>query len=246
MLSPQNPLLKSVRRAARQGSLTSEGWALAEGPHLLEEALRSRVEVHAVIVAEVAKVDVPPNLRTVRVSDAVFAQLATTETSQGVLTLVRPPEWRAGDLLLGVPLLAVLDGIQDPGNAGAILRTAEAFGLTGAVLLKGCVDPYNPKCLRAAAGSTFRLPLRSGVSEAELPSLHLYAADPRAATLLQEADLTGPCALIIGSEGRGVRPELAARATPIRIPTRTVESLNAAAAAAILFYEARRQRETRP
>jgi TrmH family RNA methyltransferase len=242
ILSPHNPLVKAVRRAARQGALTADGWALAEGPHLLAEALRSRVEIHAVIAREGVTVDCPAAVRVHRVSGRLFAQLATTEAPQGVLTLVRPPVSDPERLLRGIPLVAVLDGIQEPGNAGAILRAAEAFGCTGAVFLKGTVNPFNPKALRAAAGSSFRLPLLTGLSPDELPPLPLYAADPRAARSLAETDLRGPCAIVIGAESRGVSPELAARATGLRIPTLTVESLNAATAAAILFYEARRQR----
>jgi TrmH family RNA methyltransferase len=143
-------------------------------------------------------------------------------------------------LLKGTPLVAVLDGIQDPGNAGAILRTAEAFGATGAVFLKGTVSPSNPKCLRASAGSAFRLPIVTEIPD----GLALFAADPRANGSVADVPLTSPCAIIIGGEGSGVRPELAARSTGVKIPTVGVESLNAAVAAGILFYEARRQRAT--
>lgn len=222
--------------------LTSEGLALAEGPHLLEEALRANAEVQAVIVAESARTDIgSSHIRVLRVSDATFAGLASTESPQGILALVRPPKWALTDLLRDPALIVVLDGIQDPGNAGAILRAAEAFGATGVVLLKGSVNPYNPKCLRASAGSIFRLPLVASVTVLDLP-VALYAADPRATKLIADADLRSPCALVVGSEGRGVSPELAARAMGLRIPTSQVESLNAAVATGILLYEARRQR----
>jgi RNA methyltransferase, TrmH family len=248
LVSDKNPLLKEVRRAAHQGTLTSEGLALAEGPHLLEEALRAEAEVLAVIVAESARTEMgSSHTRVLRVSDATFAGLASTESPQGVLALVRPPMWTFADLLRDHALVVVLDGIQDPGNAGAILRAAEAFGATGAVFLKGSVNPYNPKCLRGSAGSIFRLPLILGVTVEELVaklSMPFYAADPRAPMLVADADLRASCALAIGSEGRGVSPALAARATGLRIPTSVVESLNAAVAAGILLYEARRRRST--
>jgi TrmH family RNA methyltransferase len=241
LTSQKNPLLKRIRRAAAQGSLTEDGFALAEGPHLLEEALRSGVEIAAVIAAESAPVAGHPRL--VRVPDRVFATLAATENPQGVLTLVRPPAWTMADILRGpAPLAVILDRLQDPGNAGAILRAAEAFGATGAIFLKGTVNPHNPKCIRASAGSVFRLPLVCGVTEADLPELPLYAADRRAATRIDQADFTAACALIVGSEGSGVSPILARRATGVRIPIRGVESLNAAVAAGICLYEARRQR----
>jgi len=193
-----------------------------------------------VILAESAG-EIPDtgSTRVVRVLDGLFNKLASTESPQGVLALVRPPEWTPENLLKGSPLVAVLDGVQDPGNAGAILRTAEAFGATGAVFLKGTVSVWNPKCLRASAGSVFRVPVVSEIP----PGLKLYAADPRAKLLVADAQFVAPCAIIIGAEGSGVRPELAARATGVKIPTTTVESLNAAVAAGILLYEARRQRD---
>lgn len=251
LTSEKNPLLKEIRRAAHQGSLTSDGLAVAEGRHLLEEAVRSDAEIRAVVVAESAKVDLPASVtRVLYVSDAVFGGLSSTEAPQGVLTLVKPPSWKFSDLLGKRPLLVVLDGIQDPGNGGAILRAAEAFGASGAVFLKGSVNPYNPKCLRASAGSVFRLPLVSGFTPDDLfehalfdqAKLPLYSAEPRARKLVAEADLAQPCALIIGSEGRGVSAAVSERASGVRIPTSNVESLNAAVAAGILLYEARRQR----
>lgn len=244
LTSEKNPLLKQVRRAVRRGSLTEDGFALAEGPHLLAEALRSRAEIGAVIAAESAALpDVAA--RVVRVSGRAFAALASTDSPQGVLALVRPPIWTAAELLRGAALVVVLDRIQDPGNAGAILRAAEAFGATGAIFLKGSVHPHNPKCMRASAGSVFRLPLLDGVAEDALPDLPLYAAGPRGAEDLSRADLVSPCGLIIGAEGSGVSPALLARARGLRIPTVGVESLNAAVAAGILLYEARRQRDVR-
>jgi TrmH family RNA methyltransferase len=243
LISDKNPLLKEVRRLAAGGSLGEHRLALAEGPHLLDEALRSKIEIHAVILAESAE-EIPGlgtlsgATRIVRVLDTIFNKLASTESPQGVLALVRMPEWTEKDLVRGTPLVVVLDGVQDPGNAGTILRTAEAFGATGAVFLKGTVSPSNPKCLRASAGSAFRVPIVMEIP----PALTLYAADPRAKLSVAEARLATPCAIVIGAEGSGVRPELAARATALKIPTTNVESLNAAVAAGILLYEAHRQR----
>jgi RNA methyltransferase, TrmH family len=249
LISDKNPLLKEVRRLAAGGAPGAGSMnarlVLAEGPHLLDEALRSGIEIHAVILAESATA-VPAeerlgSTRVVRVLDGLFNKLASTESPQGVLALVRLPEWTPEDLLKGTPLVVVLDGVQDPGNAGAILRTAEAFGATGAVFLKGTVSASNPKCLRASAGSAFRLPM---IAEIPAGITTLYAADPRAKLLAADARFTAPCAIVIGGEGSGVRPELAARATGVKIPTVAVESLNAAVAAGILLYEARRQRTT--
>jgi len=254
LLSEKNPLLKQVRRAVQKGSLTDDGFAVAEGFHLLEEALKSSASIGTVIVAQSVRSAIESHvkglkMRVVTVRDADFAALASTETPQGVITLVRPPEWTVDQLLRGrVPLIAVLDGIQDPGNAGAILRAAEAFGATGAAFLKGSVSPYNPKCMRASAGSVFRLPIAAALDESLLLVALgkkrgvLYAAMPRADVLVSDANFKISCAIVIGSEGRGVSQHLSDLATALRIPTTGVESLNAAVAAGILFYEARRQR----
>lgn len=253
LFSDKNPLIKQVRRAAQKGSLTDDGFAIAEGFHLLEEAIKSHAEIGVVIVAQSVRGAIESHvkglkMRVVTVRDSDFNVFATTETSQGVVALVKPPAWTLAHLLRGRALVAVLDGIQDPGNAGAILRAAEAFGATGAVFLKGSVNPFNPKCMRASAGSIFRLPIVSAIDDAlflaslESKRIALYAAMPRTDALITGANFKAGCAIVIGSEGRGVSEVLAGRAKPLRIPTSGVESLNAAVAAGILFYEARRQR----
>jgi TrmH family RNA methyltransferase len=207
--------------------------------------------VAAILATDSAAEEVEPVARgaeVIRVSDKAFRTISSTETSQGVLALVEPPAQNIDDVFRDPLLVVVLDGIQDPGNAGAILRVAEAFGASGVVLLKGCVNPYNPKAVRASAGSLFRLPVISGVSaETILETVRnrrmaLFAAMPRADKLVAEAEFTRPVAIVLGSEGRGVSPALSEAAEGVRIPTRSVESLNAAVAAGVLLYEASRQR----
>ena len=248
--SAQNSLVREIRQAARQGALTAGGCCLAEGRHLLEEAIRSACRIEAVVFAESAEPSFG-DLRTRRIvtlPDRLFASLAATETTQGILTLVHPPRAEAGALFHAQAFLLVLDAVQDPGNAGAMLRAAEAFGATGAVFLKGSVNPYNPKAVRASAGSLFRMPLLAAFGEEEFlershqAGLSLYAAMPHAERSPSDCDFTGGCALIVGSEGGGVREIIQARATAVSIPALGVESLNAAMAAGILLYEARRQR----
>ncbi len=256
--SPANPLLKSIRRALARGTPTDEGLWAAETFHLLEEALRSEREVRAVLAAESVQATVDRHVkglgvRVTIVADALFASLAQTESSQGVIALVEPPEWTVEQLFRGHTLTVVLDGVQDPGNAGAIVRAADAFGATGVLFLKGTVAPHNPKLLRASAGSMFRMPFVHGLDATlaraalKQANLDVYAAvTPRkGSTRLRDADLTRKCAFIIGSEARGVSPELRREALDLSIPTVRVESLNAAAAAAILLYEAARQRSPR-
>ncbi|MGE5645795.1 MAG: TrmH family RNA methyltransferase [Acidobacteriota bacterium] len=254
LTSPANPLIKDIRRAVSRGALTRGGYAIAETFHLLEEAKRSGCEVGAVVAAESAAEEVEARAggaRVMVVADALFQSISGTESAQGVMALVRPRAWKLDDLFTGTPLVVALDGVQDPGNAGAILRAAEAFGATGAMFLKGTVSPHNPKAVRASAGSVFRVPLATGLDPAAAlrafaeHGLDVYAAEPRGALDLGAADLARPCALIIGSEGAGVSREVRAGAAGLRIPVAAVESLNAAMSAGILLYEARRRRAIR-
>ncbi|MFN7920301.1 MAG: RNA methyltransferase [Bryobacteraceae bacterium] len=255
--SSKNPLLKEIRRAIARGELTESGCMVAETFHLLEEAIRSNRPIQAVVVAASVRSAVDNHVRGLRgvrttvVPDAVFREVAATETSQGVITLVQAPEWRLDQLFRGRSMLVVLDGVQDPGNAGAIIRAAEAFGATGAMFLKGTVNPANPKALRASAGSLFRLPHMAGLDHdlvraaLEQNRLDVYAADPRGKHALGECDLKRSFALLIGSEAHGVSAKLSSEALTLRIPTVGVESLNAAMAAGVVLYEASRQRTVR-
>ena len=252
MSSRSNPLWKDVRKAVSQGSLTAAGWIVAESLHLLEEAVRSGRTVHAVLMSESAagamSKKVPKGVRGVSVPDAMFAEVSSTEVSRGLIALVQPRVWSESDVFGARPLVIALDGVQDPGNAGAILRAGEAFGASGALLLRGTVSAWNPKAARASAGSLFRLPLRLGCEPADVLRLarehhcKVYATLPDKGLRLDQADLTRPCVLVIGNEGKGVSAELQAAAEPLRIPTDGVESLNAAMAATVLLYEASRQR----
>jgi TrmH family RNA methyltransferase len=252
--SEHNPLLKDIRRAASRGGLTSDGFALAEGFHLLDEALAAGLEIAAVIVAErVAGVEMDrlkPVPRVVK--DAIFNSLSSTETPQGILTLVRLKEWTLNDIRGDQrAFVLVLDEVQDPGNAGAMARAAEAFGASGVVFMKGSVHAHNPKCLRGAAGSLFRLPFVEGLEPAGLldfvdrNGIALYAAEGTAERTLDQADFSAGCAIVVGSEGRGISSAIAQRATMLRIPTVSVESLNASVAAGVMLYEASRQRRAK-
>jgi TrmH family RNA methyltransferase len=250
LTSPRNPLLKEVKRAVARGGLTDQGLCVAEGFHILDEALRSDCEVAVVFAAESVqpRVEAQKQTRVVGLPDELFRTLAATETSQGVLALVRPPVWTLDQLFQKRSLVIVLDAVQDPGNAGTILRSAEAFGATGVALLKGSVNPYNPKCVRASAGSVFRVPLVAAVEEAALLAavdrhgVDMVALATDGSLDIAEWDFKRPSVVIVGSEGRGIGDSLRAKSTAVRIPTAGVESLNAAMAAGIALYEARRQR----
>lgn len=256
--SAANPLLKDIRRAIARGALTRQGWCVAETFHLLEEALHSNCDVKMVLAAESARDAVEAhaaNIKTAVLPDALFQSISGTETAQGVMALVEPPAWRWENLLRAPALIVVLDALQDPGNVGTIIRTAEAFGATGAIFVKGTASPYNPKTLRASAGSLFRLPVlqaidadcaREALREADVELYAAVAGRDRNTTLSPSAaDLREGCAIIIGNEARGISDELGLGASHVSIPTVGVESLNAAVAAGILLYEARRQRTFR-
>lgn len=253
LTSARNPLLQKIRRAAAAGRPTEDGLVVAEGPHLLAEANRglwtierifataqARTRHHALLAQSAAEI--------VEVSERALTAASATESPQHILALLRPRTWAWSDLERGPTLLVVLDRIQDPGNLGNIVRSAEAFGATGLIFLTGCARITNGKALRAAAGSLFRMPFleevsRSGfIERSRSGATRLYALDAQAETPLGSADLRLPCALLAGSEGAGLHPELLAAAQGVSIPAAAVESLNAAVACSIALYEASRQR----
>jgi RNA methyltransferase, TrmH family len=254
LTSPKNPILESIRRAAAAGRPMEDGSLVIEGPHLVAEALRGDCTLRRIVTTahgreRYAKLLEQLNAETIEVSARAFRATASTETAQEILALVgwRPASWRkvAGPQALVV----VLDGVQDPGNAGTIVRSAEAFGASGVVFLEGSVRVANGKFLRATAGSIFRLPLLEAVKRAEFLEqarsfgLALYALTARGGTPLHAADLRVPSALVVGGEGNGVSSELVAAASALSVPARNVESLNAAVACSIALFEAARQRE---
>jgi TrmH family RNA methyltransferase len=257
LTSARNPALKEIRRAILRGALTNDGLCVAESFHLLEEALRSDCEIHAVFATAAVQSAVERHIRGLKIrvamlGDDLFQQVAGTDAPQGVIALIKPRQWSIDQLFRGHSLVVVLDGVQDPGNAGAILRAAEAFGATGVAFLKGSASPYNPKALRASAGSVFRVPLATGLDERlllaaiEQRKLDLFALAPQGTVPVERCRLDRNCALIVGSEGRGVSQRLLGKAIDVRIPTVGVESLNAAMAATVALYEARRQRMAEP
>ena len=256
LTSTKNPVLQAIRRAAAAGRPTEDGLIVAEGPHLVEEALRSHWHIEQVFATERARIRysqllVRVEAEIVEISERAFASTAATETTQEVLALLRPRDWSWKDLLGPYALVVVLDGIQDPGNAGTIVRSAEAFGATGVVFLKNCVRVANGKLLRASADLSFRVPFLEviGVEEfvehARLDDLPLYALTKDGSETLDGADLQSRCGLTVGSEGSGMSRELLMAAQPVSIPTKKVESLNAATACSIALYEAYRRRNTR-
>ena len=256
--SKQNARLKDLRKALAHPGRNGSSLAGIEGPNLLEEALRAGLRVACIFVAQGAEhlldaLPLSPETEILLLPKALLDSVLTTEAPQSVAALVEPPAWSWSDLLEGrgktAPLIVILAGLQDPGNLGTILRSAEAFGASGILTLPGTVSPWNPKTVRASAGSIFRLPLLAATAEEcfsrlRQSGIRIFSTALREASPAHRADLTGPTALIIGNEGNGVPPELAAQAeASITIPCPgPVESLNASVAAAVLLYEASRQR----
>jgi len=249
LTSSANPLIKSVRRAVRRGGLTDAGLVVLESPHLLDEAVAAKIPVEMTLVSERSKhlEDAVRSKLPLRVlSEKLFAEVASTESTQGVLALVRLDPAPLDAILARPGPVVALDAVQDPGNAGTIVRSAEAFGAAGVVFLKGCASPFNPKTMRASAGSLLRLPFAANIPPRLLldsGDRTLLAADASGGPL-PEANLKN-IVLAIGSEAHGVGPVLRQAAQAVSVPTRHVESLNAAAAATVILYEAARRTEVR-
>lgn len=184
------------------------------------------------------------------VSDHVFSQISDTKTPQGILCLVKMPEYCLEDLLGEVPHLLILENIQDPGNLGTMMRTGEGAGITGIVMDKTTVDVFNPKTIRSTMGSVFRVPFYVTEDLAETlrmlrkKDIALYAACLDGEMAYDKPDYTSPCGFLVGNEAKGLKEETVAYAdTHIRIPMEgKVESLNAAVASSLLMYEVNRQR----
>ena len=249
--SRQNPRVKELRAALGQSGKTPGGLIAIEGEHLIAEAIRSRLRFASIFLREgyMPRLDLPEDAEHLLLPADVFASAAGTEQAQGIAALVRPPAFPADSLFRDIPLILVLAGLQDPGNVGTLLRSAEAFAATGALLLTGTASPWNPKALRASAGSAFRVPAISATEDEALALLEEHhilamATVSRGGSPIEAAPLARPCALLIGNEGAGLNEKLIAAAhhrVTIPMPG-NVESLNAAIAGSLLLYEAARQR----
>jgi RNA methyltransferase, TrmH family len=278
LTSRDNRWLKQFRMALRGGIPTESGFVGVEGVRLVEEALRSGCRIDAVLFSEsgerfrerlapfIGRPEIAfPVLLT---TDRLFEGLADTEHPQGVAALVEPRVTTFDDLMRAPeracsPLVVVLAGVQDPGNVGTILRTASAFGATGAAIAasgqSGTASPFSPKALRASAGAALHLAVLSGTPLPILmtqlkvagfrtlaSSVHEPESGEQPLLAPWEVDWCAASALLVGNEGSGLPVEVERSADArIRIPMASgVESLNAAAAAAVLFYEAARQRNS--
>ena len=254
--SARNPAVSYVRSLQRSSVRRRDGHTYVEGPKLVAEALRAGVVVSvlcaadptptaAVVVADAAAQGVSVR----RCTADVFKAVADTDTPQGVLALITTPDPPS---LPGPALLLVLDGVQDPGNVGAMVRSAAAAGATGVICAPGTADAYSPKAMRAGAGGQFCVPIRKQAEPTDLQSfaagVDLYEASADADRVYHDVDWTGACGLIVGGESAGVSPAWrAASRAAVGVPLqREIESLNAAAAAAVILFESARQRAAHP
>jgi RNA methyltransferase, TrmH family len=254
-----NALLKELRQAFSRSELTSAGECAIEGFRIVEEAIRSGLRCRAVFFSQSAEPraarllpQIGSHVETLLIPDKLFTSAVPSQTPQGVAALVRPKAFSLEDVLEGPsngPLLLV-NGVQDPGNLGTIIRSAEAFEAKGVLLSEGTVSAYNNKVIRASAGSVFRVPIAkielASASEAlRSRGIRLIATSSHKGTLLNEANLLGEAAVFIGNEGAGIDKKLLGQMDElIMIPhSPRVESLNAGIAASIVLYEAARQRQ---
>ena len=231
-----------------------QGLFVAEGRKMVGEAPADWIEkvyVSETLTSDPALMEQVEKLPYDIVSDSVFRQMSDTQTPQGILTVLRRPSYTLEDILGGKnPLVMVLEDLQDPGNAGTILRTGEGAGVSGVLLTRTCVDITNPKVIRSTMGSVYRIPflyVESVVSltqELKKHNIRTFAAHLKGRNSYDQESYTGGTAFLIGNEGKGLTEEAANSADClIRIPMcGKVESLNAAMASGILMYEAARQR----
>lgn len=257
--STANPLLKIFRHALAEG-VTREGWLAVEGPHALEEGLAAapRVIVQSVLAGETAAQKfkalldrLPQETEITLVADGLFGRVAATPSPQGIAALVElKPQSLDAILSRRDVLLLVACGLQDPGNLGTMMRSAQALGATALLTLTETVSPFNPKAMRSSAGAVFHLPVFPGLEASTLfdqlraAGLRIVAADRESTQALHQADLKGPIAFLIGKEASGLPDEIIRHADMrLRVPIRRgMDSVNAATAAGIFLYEAARQR----
>jgi len=253
-----NAVVKALRQSFATGQPNADGFCAIEGVRMLEEAVRSGVRFRAVFFSHSAESkasrllpQIALQVETLLLPDKLFASVVPSEAPQGVAALAKWKSFTLEEVLSrsGVAPIIVLAGVQDPGNLGTILRSAEAFEAAGLVVGEGTASPFNPKVVRASAGSVFRIPVVRAKLAQAIPVLkehgvRLLATSSHKGTALPQANLQPPAAIFIGGEGAGISRDLISQMDEIvAIPhSERVESLNAGVAASIVMYEAQRQR----
>ncbi len=257
--SASNPIIKELRSLADKKGRLQEKALLLEGLRLVEDAADFGADIRYFVVSDnylgrnESLLSRFPHHRVILLPDDLFRRVGGTENPQGIIAVVELPTHDQAGILSQVNRIIVLEGLQDPGNVGTIIRTADACGFDAILLSKDCVDPYNPKVIRSTMGSLFHLPvlicedIYQTLEALKKRSIQIIAAHPREAMPCWEADLSKDIALVIGNEGNGLTEcmlNLSDKKVMIPMCGRT-ESLNASTAAAMLLYEGMRQRHQR-
>ncbi len=253
IVSRENPIYKLVRALSQKKVREKNGLFLIEGTRLIEEANSRGRKIKFFIINEIIN-NVPKinqDCQVLRFPNNLFKKISDTVNSQGIIAVVEQIEISLTDIILGVnPLVVVLNGLQDPGNLGTIIRTSAAAGASAVLLTKGTVDLYNPKVVRSTMGSLFQVPIVNGLDDNEVVkwlnhnSINIMVADLDGEEYYYSTNLKDPFALVIGNENRGPNDIWRNAAyKKIKIPILgSTESLNASLAAGIILYDAVRQR----
>ena len=251
--SKENPIVKLIKTLSQKKVRVSSGLFLIEGTRLIEEANNRGVKIKYLIINEAAE-NVPKinqGCQVLRLPNHLFKKISDTVSPQGIIAVAEQIEISLADIILGAnPLVVVINGLQDPGNLGTIIRTSAAAGATAVLLTGGTVDLYNPKVVRSTMGSLFQVPIVNGLDDDEAVkwlnhnSINIMVADLDSEEYYYSANLKKPFALVIGNENRGPNDIWRKAAyQQIKIPILGfTESLNASVATGIILYDAVRQR----
>lgn len=271
--SATNPKIKAIKKLEQKRQRDREGLFVIEGFHLVEEAIQHHAEIEMILYTDTADqtqlagielmlqqntAELPSSIEIITITDSILTTLSQTPAPQGILAILKQPKQMLEEILVGKtntntaklakqrPLqhLLLLDNVQDPGNVGTMIRTAEAAGFKAIILGEGSADLYNDKTIRATQGALFQLPIIRGNLEELLPKIH-HAGYESWVTTLEEAtfyhklEKPAKCALIMGNEGQGVDLKLQKLATTkVKIPMLgQSESLNVGIAAGVLIYD---------
>ncbi len=264
--SLQNPRVKEAVKLRDRKGREQQGRILIEGVREIGRALQAGVEITEAFFCEslctdpsaaelLSQLRQRKKIFLLSVSEQVMAKLSFGDRAEGLIAIARPPQRSLDELAAALkkkapPLFAVVEGVEKPGNLGAILRTADAAGVSGLIVADGGTDLFNPNAIRASLGAIFTVPVCAATSEQTVAwlrkqKLRIFATMVEAAVSYSEADFTRPAAIVFGSEARGLSPLwTGSEITPISLPMLgSVDSLNLSATAAILCYEALRQRK---
>jgi TrmH family RNA methyltransferase len=239
LTSLQNQKVKEWKKLHKRKNRNREQRFLVEGRHLVEEVVKSDWRIHEFILQEGVEFPLPDGIETTEVSSQVFEAISETETPQGIAAVVEQKQSEFSP----VPLTLMIDAVQDPGNLGTLIRTADAAGFDQVLLGVGTVDPYNDKVIRATQGSLFHMPFVQGdittfVQPLKEQGIEVWASTLDNSTPFKQLSTPEKAALIVGNEGQGIQDEIVALADErVYIPIYgQAESLNVAIAAAVLMY----------